>query len=99
MFAPESVNVPVPVLTIAPVPETTPANVVSAAPPEVSVAEPSVIEAAVSLVVDVAIEATVSLLPPRLNVALFETTNVDESLILLAAPSARVPAETVVAPL
>ena len=98
-MAPESVSVPVPDLAIAPVaPEMTPAKVVFVVSPEVSVPEPRVIAAAVSLVVEVAIEATVSLKFARLNVALLLTTSADIFAILSFAPSASVPAETVVAP-
>jgi len=77
----------------------TPANVVLEESPDVSVAAPSVIDAAVSLVVEVAIDATVSLNPARLKVALLLTTTAEELLIRsLALPSASVPADTVVVP-
>ena len=89
-------------MTIAPVPtpsEMTPANVVLDESPDASVPEPSVIAAAESLVVDVAIDATVSLNPARLKVALSLTTTADESLMRsLAAARVSVPAEIAVVP-
>ena len=102
VFAPESVSVPMPCLMIAPVSEPseiTPANVVLVESPDVSIPDPSVIAAAVSPVVDVAIDATVSLKPARLNVALLLTTTADELLMRsLATPRASTPVDTVVAP-
>ena len=101
VFAPDKVKMPVPVFVNAPVSEPseiTPAKVVLDVPPAVSVPAPSVIAALVSLVVDVAIDATVSLNPARLNVALLLTTTADELEIRSAAPSATVPADTVVVP-
>ena len=101
VFAPDKVKMPVPIFVNAPVSEPseiTPAKVVLGVPPAVSVPEPSVIAALVSLVVDVAIDATVSLNPARLNVALLLTTTADVSKIRFAAPSATVPADTVVVP-
>jgi hypothetical protein len=101
VLMPDKVNVPVPVFVNAPVSEPseiTPAKVVLGVPPAVSVPEPSVIAASASLVVDVAIDATVSLNPARLNVALLLTTTADELEIRSAAPSATVPADTVVVP-
>ena len=101
VLIPDNVKIPVPVLANAPVSEpseTTPAKVVLGVPPAVRVPEPSVIAALVSLVVDVAIDATVSLNPARLNVALLLTTTADELEIRSAAPSATVPADTVVVP-
>ena len=101
VFAPDKVKMPVPVFVNAPVSEPsdiTPAKVVLGVPPAVSVPEPSVIAAPVSLVLDVAIDATVSLNPARLNVALLLTMTSDELEIRSAAPSASVPADTVVGP-
>jgi len=77
----------------------TPANVVLEESPDVSVAAPSVIDAAESLALEVAIDATVSLNPAKLKVALSLTTTADELLIRSFAPlSASVPADTVVVP-
>jgi hypothetical protein len=101
VFAPDRVKMPLPCLVNAPVSEPseiTPAKVVLGVPPAVSVPEPSVIAALVSLVVDVAIDATVSLNPARLKVALLLTTTADELEIRSGAPSATVPTDTVVVP-
>ena len=101
VLIPDKVKIPVPVFVNAPVSEPseiTPAKVVLDVPPAVSVPAPSVIAASVSLVVDVAIDATVSLNPARLNVALLLTMTADELEIRSAAPSATVPADTVVVP-
>jgi hypothetical protein len=103
LLAPDKVNVPLPCLVSLPfVPETTPANVVdeSLARVSVLVGLPVVLNVTVELVPspEVAIDATVSSKPARLKLALFAITTADVSAIRFAAPSATVPADTVVVP-
>jgi hypothetical protein len=103
VFAPDKVNVPLPCLVSLPlVPETTPANVVdeSLARVSVLVGLPVVLNVTVEIVPspEVAIDATVSSKPARLKLALFAITTADELEIRSAAPSATVPADTVVVP-
>ena len=86
-------SVPVPFLVKPPVPVTTPLNVVSVLlPPPVSRPEPS------EIVPAPANEPTMSSNVARLSVASALTLTADVSAILFAAPSASVPAETVVVP-
>ena len=103
LLAPDKVSVPLPCLVSLPfVPETTPANVVdeSLARVSVLVGLPVVLNVTVELVPspEVAIDATVSSKPARLKLALFAITTADELEIRSAAPSATVPADTVVVP-
>ena len=103
VLAPDKVKLPVPCLGSLPfVPEPTPANVVdeSLARVSVFVGLPVVFNVTVELVPspEVAIDATVSSNPARLKLALFAITTADELEIRSAAPSATVPADTVVVP-
>ena len=84
---------PLPALVSAPpMPEMVPEKVVSLASPALSVAEPRVMLPAP------AIERTVSLWLARFQVAPPVTVTAEPSAMTSAAPSAKVPALTVVAP-
>ena len=104
VFAPDSVNVPMPCLVSLPlVPSITPANVVDALPAVVSVFVALVVLSVIFEPVpspEVATDATVSSNPLRSKIALFAIDTADESEIRPpAVPNFRVPAEIVVTPL